>query len=432
MSTSSLRTASLPAIAFFGVLFLFFFQLLNDFVEPIWAFWVEEGSISFEIIVLLLVFSPVVLIFLRADPPAVLAFILAKVVLMSRVIEVLLDPRGSMFVSGLGVASFLLLFPLILWDLGRKQDKEAIAEMGIGLVLALVLSLLFRTLGSGTDITTVGWWQVIGWVLAILAGAASVHLAIVEEIKPDVPEPLFMPSVTKRRFRLIGLSIGLMSVLFLLAYAFTSPQLLSSWTGSHFLVILTVMMAVLTLWAWVLVMQQSILSRLTPAIILVWNVLFVVALALMVYIYHVAFPAAPPPSWLYHIPLFLTLVLFPIILLDLSLLADEVVASYPSVKGLGIGFSVASLFLLLMLFAHGFTTNGDLIPGLGLFFQDNYWLVHLIAGFILLLTMLLAYRRIDELPQLNLPPLYAQIMTASVAGVAAVAVLFALLVDLFN
>ena len=137
MPTSSLRTASLPAIAFFGVLFLFFFQLLNDFVEPIWAFWVEEGSISFEIIVLLLVFSPVVLIFLRSDPPAVLAFILAKVVLMSRVIEVLLDPRGSMFVSGLGVASFLLLFPLILWDLGRKQDKEAIAEMGIGLGIGL-------------------------------------------------------------------------------------------------------------------------------------------------------------------------------------------------------------------------------------------------------------------------------------------------------
>ena len=223
-----------------------------------------------------------------------------------------------------------------------------------------------------------------------------------------------------------------MSVLFLLAYAFTSPQLLSSWTGSHFLVILAVMMAVLTLWAWVLVMQQSILSRLTPAIILVWNGLFVVALALMVYIYHVAFPTGPPPSWLYHIPLFLTLVLFPIILLDFSLLADEVVASYPSVKGLGIGFSVASLFLLLMLFAHGFTTNGDFIPGLGLFFQDNYWLVHLIAGFILLLTMLLAYRRIDELPQLNLPPLYAQIMTASVAGVAAVAVLIALLIDWFS
>jgi len=187
MSTPSLRTASLPSITFFGVLFLFFFQLLKDFVKPFWTYWLEGSSISFEIIALLLVFTPVVLIFLRSDPPAVLAFILAKLVLMSRVIEVLLDPRGSMVVSAIGVACFLLLFPLILWDLGRKQDREAVAEMGIGLVLALVLMLLFRTLGSGENITTIGWWQLIGWVLAIMGGAASVHLSIVEEIKPDVP-----------------------------------------------------------------------------------------------------------------------------------------------------------------------------------------------------------------------------------------------------
>ena len=275
-----------------------------------------RGGISYEIIALLLVFTPVVLIFLRSDPPAVLAFILAKLVLMSRVIETLLDPRGSMVVSAIGVAAFLLLIPLILWDLGRKQDREAIAEMGIGLVLALVLMLLFRTLGSGQDITTVGWWQVIGWVLAILAGAASVHLSIVEEIKPDVPEPLFMPSVTKRRFKLIGLSIGLMAVMFLLTFAFTSPQVLSSWTDVHFLVILAVMLAVLTLWTWVVVMRQTIVSRLSPAIVLVWNVLFVVALTLMVYVYQIAFPSTPPTSWLYHIPLFLAVVLFPIILLD--------------------------------------------------------------------------------------------------------------------
>jgi len=422
MSTPSSRTASWPAILFFGVLFLFFFQLLTDFVNPIWISWFAGEGISFEIIVLLLVFSPVALIFLRSDPPAALAFILAKLVLMSRVIEVLLDPRGSIVVSGIGVASFLLLIPLILWDLGRKQEREAIAEMGIGLILGLVLSVLFRTLGSGVDITTVGWWQVIGWVLAILAGAASVYLSIIEEVKPVVPEPLFMPSVTKRRFRLVGLSIGLMAVLFLLSYAFTLPHMLSSWTDVDFAVILAVLMAILMLWTWVVVMRQTILSRLTPAIILVWNVLFVVALALMVYVYQIAFPSAPLSSWFYHIPLLLTLVLFPIILLDFSLLSDEIIANWPSAKDLGIGFSVASLFLLVMIFSFGFSSVG------GRHIQDNFWLVYLVAGIMLLLAMLLAYRRIDELPQLNVaPPQVAMILTGSVAGVAVVAVLFSLL-----
>ena len=437
MSMLSLRTPSLPAIAFFGVLFLFFFQLLADFVAAIYAFGLLETGIPFELITILVLFSPVVHIFLRSDPPPILAYILAKLVLMSRVIEVLLDPRGSLVVSGIGVACFLLLLPLILWDLGRKQDREAIAAMSIGLILALALSVLFRTLGSGQDISTEGWWQLIGWVLAILAGAASVHLSIVEEYKPDVPEPLFMPSPTKRRLRLVGLSIGLMTAFVLLYFVFTSPQVLSRWSAVDYRIILPVMMAMVALWTWIVLMRQEILRWVTPAIVLLWNALFVVALALTVYVYQVAFPAdsmayplaAASLSWFHHIPLLLTLVLFPIILLDFTLLTDEIVINFPSIKDLGIGFSLASLFLLVMIFAHVFTTTYDYIPVVGPLFRDKFWLVHLFAGIVLFLAMLLAYRRVRELPLLRMPDQIALILTASVAGVAAFAVLVALLVS---
>ena len=425
----SSRAVSWPAIVFFGVLFLFFFQLLTDFVGAIYAFGLLGTGIPLELIVVVLLFSPVVLLFLRTDPPPILWFALGKLVLISRLIETLLDTRGRMIVSGIGVAFFLLFLPLLLWEQSRKRDYGAAAEMGIGLILGLSLSVLFRTLGSGQDLSTVGWWQVIGWGLAILAGAAWVYLWVKEEEDEAIgPEPLFIRPATESRLKMAGLSLGLMATFVLLYFAFTSPPVLSRWSGVDYRFILPVMMVVLALFAWIVTLRQQILARLTPIIVLIWNALFVATLALTVYVYQVTFPADPLAypltaslsPWFAHIPLFLTLILFPIILLDFVLLNAEIVVQRPSLKSLGIGFSLASLYLLVMIFAHIFTTTYDYIPVVGPFFRDKFWLVYLVAGVVLFLAMLLAYRRVSELPW----PHFSQRVAVALAGfVAAVAVI---------
>ncbi|HEY52610.1 MAG TPA: hypothetical protein G4N94_04055 [Caldilineae bacterium] len=431
------RPVSWPAVAFFSVLFLFFFQLLTDFVAAIYAFGLLGTDIPLELIVVVLLFAPAILIFLRSDPPPILWFALGKLVLISRVIETLLDTRGEMIVSGLGVAFFLLFLPLLLWEQGRRRNYDAAVEMGLGLTLGLALSVLLRTLGSGQDFSTAGWGQVIGWGLAILAGAAWVYLWVMEDDIEIGPEPLFIRPVAESRLKIAGLSLGLMATFILLYFAFTAPQVLSRWSGVDYRLILPVMMVVLALFAWIVSLRQQILAWLTPLIVLIWNALFVVALVLTVYAYQVAFPSDPtaypltlaPTPWFAHIPLFLTLILFPVILLDFTLLSEEIVVHRPSLKGLGIGFTLASLYLLVMIFAHVFTTTYDYIPVVGPFFRDKFWLVHLVAGVVLFLTMLLAYRRINELP---LPRFNRQVAVAFagfVAGVAVVAVLGALLVN---
>jgi len=432
----SSRPASWPAIVFFGVLFLFFFQLLTDFVEAIYAFGLLGTGIPLELIVVVLLFSPAILLFLRIDPPPVLWFALGKLVLISRVIETLLDTRGRMVVAGLGVAFFLLFLPLLLWEQGRKRDYGAAAEMGIGLILGVSLSVLLRTLGSGQDLSTVGWWQVIGWGLAILAGSVWVYLWVKEEDEEIGPEPLFIRPATESRLKTAGLSLGLVAAFILLYYAFTSPQVLSRWSGVDYRFILPVMMVVTVLFAGIVTLRREILGHLTPIIILIWNALFTATLALTVYVYQVALPpdplayplAASLAPWFAHIPLFLTLILFPIILLDFMLLSEEIVVQRPSLKSLGIGFSLASLYLLVMVFAHVFTTTYDYIPVVGPSFRNRFWLVHLVAGIALFLAMLLAYRRVKELPWPRFDRRVAVALAGFVAGVAAITVIGALLV----
>jgi hypothetical protein len=56
--------ASIREILLFGLVFLFFFQLLNDFILAIYAFGLLGASIPPEITAVLFLFSPILLIFL--------------------------------------------------------------------------------------------------------------------------------------------------------------------------------------------------------------------------------------------------------------------------------------------------------------------------------------------------------------------------------
>ena len=56
----SLKTAARTLL--YGILFLFFFQLMADFIEAIYAFGLMGTSIPVEMVSLLVMFSPLVLL----------------------------------------------------------------------------------------------------------------------------------------------------------------------------------------------------------------------------------------------------------------------------------------------------------------------------------------------------------------------------------
>jgi endonuclease/exonuclease/phosphatase family metal-dependent hydrolase len=84
----------------------------------------------------------------------------------------------------------------------------------------------------------------------------------------------------------------------------------------------------------------------------------------------------------------ITLILFPVVLLDFILYYRELLAARPSYRQLGAGFSIAALFVLGMVLSYVFTTVYDYIPLIGPFFRDKFWLVYLVLGTGMALPML--------------------------------------------
>lgn len=384
-------------IILYSILFLFFLQLISDFVEAIYAFGLLGTSLPVETVCVLFLLSPVVLLLLRKGVTGKLLVLTGEAMLVSRVVEAMLDTRGKMIVAGIGVGCFMVFFPSLLRYLDDDETRGNGLTFGIGLTGGLALSILFRTLKSGTDLSTYEGFQSVGWVLATIAGVLMLDLSARAEKTPQSGSRSFHVP------RVVGLCLGLTSVFVLLYFSFASPNVIARWTGASYLFVILVTLLTLCLFVYLLTKQR--LAALTPKVILIWNILFVLALVSTILAHQIKFPsdvgayplAEPAVTLLHRVPLFLTLILFPVILIDFVFFTRELVAAQPSSRLLGGSFTVASLFFLLMIFAQIFTTVYDYIPIVGPFFRDKFWLVFLAAGIVLTLPVLLVGEPLGKL-----------------------------------
>jgi endonuclease/exonuclease/phosphatase family metal-dependent hydrolase len=102
-----------------------------------------------------------------------------------------------------------------------------------------------------------------------------------------------------------------------------------------------------------------------------------------------AYPISEPEiTWIYLIPLYLTLLSFPILFIDFILLLKALAESSPTPRALAGSFTISSFYLLFLIFAQIFTTVYDYIPVVGPFFRDKFWLAHFFPAAVLLLAVL--------------------------------------------
>jgi len=375
----------MAAITLFGILFLFFFQLISEFVEAIYAFGLLGTSIPPEIVSVLFLFTPLLLPFFRKRVSDKLHWVIGGLVIASRVIVPLLDTRGVMIVSGIGVGAFLLFIPSLV---GSRKIKPA--NIAASLLLGLLLSILFRTLNSGYDISVTGDFGMIGWILAVIALALMVRElgGQVDEQHADFRSAGFG--------RLFGGSIGLVAVLILFYFAFTAPNVIARWTGANYPMIVVLLVVVFIGISYFLFGNSRLLIRLSPGGLLVWNSLFTLALVLTILPHQLKFPVEPSsypfyestiaPIW--ALPMIGMIAFSPVLLVDFILFYKELADSKPTLRALGGSFGLASLFLLLMIFSQVFTSVYDYIPVVGPFFRDKFWLVFLVLGAVLTLASL--------------------------------------------
>jgi endonuclease/exonuclease/phosphatase family metal-dependent hydrolase len=374
---------------FYAILLLFFLQLVSKFIESIYAFGLMGTNIPPEIASILLVFTPILWLFPTGKTIQRKAQGLIVLMLVSRLVYPLLDARGQMMVAGIGVAAFLLLMPALLFEAAANQKAQVAKEMAAGLMLGWLGSVLLRTFGSGIDISTTGWTQVVGWLLAITA------LFIIPKLKREIPTLESHPPTSK----ILLLSVGMLACLTMYYFAFSAPNVIARWTGSHYLLIVTVLVAAGVTNAY-LTTRSDFWAWLTFEKILAWNILFVVALVTTIQPFQIHFPSDPGlyplaeprvGAWV-TIPLILMLLLSPVILLDFMLYARRLLELKPSLRQFGEGFLLGAFFLLVMVFAQVFTTVYDYIPVIGPIFRDQFWAVFCVVGLVMLLTALFASR----------------------------------------
>ena len=196
----------------------------------------------------------------------------------------------------------------------------------------------------------------------------------------------------------------------MLYFAFASPTVIARWTGYSYLAIIAVLAVALTIFALVTNWAESTIdgqwtgrfyaALRSARVIQGWNVLFVVMLVLTILPHQILFPAkaeaypldAPAVSPLSMLPLYLMLILSPIVFLDFGLYVHQLSDEGPSIRQLGVGFGLAALFMLAMVFFHVFTTIYDYAPVVGPLFRDRFWFVYLLAGLGLALPLLLIRR----------------------------------------
>lgn len=402
--SSSVRRAWKPVL-FFGLLFLLFFQLVSEFIEIIYTFGLLGVDIPPEIGMVALFFTPLLLLALPRGLPARAVLALIAVAGVLRAVGLMLPPEAALMARGFGTGALFLALPGLWANLRRwEDDAETVAmHMGAGLLAGLAGSMLLRALGAGSDLS------LLRPLLAVLLAAALPAAAwLLErgrgENPPETRAPL-PPRREKGAGLLLGLAcVGWLSVLAMVYFAFASPGVTARWAEADHRVVYLLVAAGLGVYGWLLTSGR--LARISAQQIIKWNWLFLFAGVLAIQMSAPIFPREPagypfyqtqPNVWL-QVPLYLMLLLSPVLLLDFQVLSSGIsrhALGVPRPRALAGAFAAAALFFLVVVFAQVFTTVYDYMPVVGPPMRDRFWLAFLLPGLGFTFTL----GSIRELPQ---------------------------------
>ncbi|MHA1112292.1 MAG: endonuclease/exonuclease/phosphatase family protein [Promethearchaeota archaeon] len=391
-------------IAFASLMFLFFLQLFSDFVESIYIFCLMTLSLNENVLTVLFLLAPILLLFFgRKQMPRLAIMIINGVMVLARVLEPMFDTKLRMIVSGLGVGCFMMLFPTLL-SLRKTQNKpHSGLNLGISMVIAVCVSILFRILNSSIDISTFSWFQAIGWVLGgieiLLLLDALQYIKIFTrkqapeaegEVSPEEKPPDTHSS--KKRGKVFGATIGFSSVFVLIYFVFSSPTMLTRWTEANFLLITIFMIIVFCATVVILIIKPGLIAHIKSWIIWVWNGLFTLSLVGTILINQVIFPSAldsypivvSQPTFFQLVPPFLLILLSPILFIDLILFLTNLIQSKPRLPRLAASFTLSGgFYMLLFIFSLIFTSTWGFIPIIGNYFRDQFWSVFLAVSVVI-------------------------------------------------
>ena len=325
----------------FGISFLFLIQLAGTLVESIYILDLMNTSLDEKALGLFFFFSPVLLLLFRKKLPASVIWELFGLLFVTRGLTPYLATLGRMLASGIGTASALMLIPSLLTAKPRDEnDVRPGLSISAGFALAVGMSVFLRTVNYSLDYSLLpeGGW--VGWGLGLLLGYTLTlfdwNSSEETHIKPDkVTIPV----------------IGLFMVIALALFAFSAPDVISRWAEADYEMIISAVSLLALGWVWLSTSKPALIEKLTSFWLVAWNALFTLALTGTCLVHRVSFPPTPNspavivgvPAWYQQVPLAIMLLLYPVIFVDLQILARQVQRATPTPRDLVPGMLLGNL-----------------------------------------------------------------------------------------
>ena len=373
-------------MAAFAILFYFFIQLTGTLVEAIYISDLLNTAIDEKVLGLLFFFTPLLLFSFRKKVPGIVIWLTLGILIFSRGLTPHLDTSGRLLTSGVGTGAALIIIPFLIF---AKPKGKTLTKLDVwvaaGLGLGLSISIMLRTVNFTIDysLTEAGSWA--GWGLGIVLLLLFTQLEWGSEYSEETSEK----GVTSATF-------GIMMVLTLSYFVFSAPGILARWTEGNYTFIVTVTSLLALGWVALTIRNPAWSARISSKVLFFWNLLFSISLVGTILAHQVHFPMTPdsPPvvigqsTWIQQIPLVLTLLLYPVIFLDLQVFTRTIRASTSSPKTLVPGMLLGSLTLVLLVFMNIFTNVWGYVEPVSPFFRNKLWLPFvLITVFLIILSI---------------------------------------------
>ncbi len=219
MTKSTENGGELRNTLLFGLLLLFFIQILGTWVESIYRISLTRLGPGKELYGGLLLLLPFALFAVRKERERGFLWFAVVVFLAARVLCPYLGAPGRIVVAGVGVSMFLIILAYAF----SMPCQRLKGDMGQAVGVAVLLSVALRSWGSSVDISMEGTTEALGWVLA-LSCLWLFRGAMAEE--PADPPPAIGPTL-----HLTVAIVGLFGNLALICLVFACPLVVCAWTG---------------------------------------------------------------------------------------------------------------------------------------------------------------------------------------------------------
>jgi len=381
-----------------GLLFLLFIQLAGTLVESIYLLDLLHSNLDAKVLGVLFFFTPLLLLPFYKKFPRGLVWLTFGLLFLARGILPYLNVANRMLVSGLGTFAVMSLFFLLLRAFPKGEAHQRIGLWGAAsLALAISLSVLLRTANHGVEYSLIpaGGW--VGWVLVLLLGLSLTQLKL---------SPAHGTNKMKTG-KVTQAVLGIFLVLILSWFSFSAPAVIARWTQGNYTLIVAAVSLFSTGWVLLSLFAPYWPRKITSRLLLAWNLIFTLSLTATILSQQVGYQLTPDsapvmvgaPGWMQSLPLVLTMLLFPVIFLDMKVFLDQFHENVPAPRDLVPGILIGSFLLILLVFANIFTNVWGYVP-LGNFFRGKYWLPFLvIAGLITLLAWLVGHQRSADMPE---------------------------------